>query len=205
MDVIDQLSAVKRGKLSRRAFSNGLLSLGIGIASTPYLPSRAHAQESEHATVFTWGGFDVEELYGSYVEKHGSLPNFAVFGGSEDALTRMRGGFVVDAVHPCNADLLRWVQSDLFQPIDYSRLSNWPDVMPELRAIQGNAAGDGKVWLAPFDWGGTSITYRTDLVEIEGEESWDLLWDERYSGKIGMLASGGDSLVVCSHQGWSPV
>ncbi len=193
MDVIDQLNAVRRGKLSRRAFSKGLLGLGVGMASTSMLPRRAVAQTEDQATVFTWGGFDVEDLYGSYVEKNGALPNFVVFGGSEDALTRMRGGFVVDTVHPCNADLLRWVESGLFQPIDPTRLSNWGDVMPELVNMQGNDASDGRVWLAPFDWGGTSVTYRTDLVEVNGEESWDILWDERYAGQIGMLGSGGDA------------
>ena len=62
-----------------------------------------------------------------------------------------------------------------------------------LVALPGNETGAGKVWLAPFDWGQTSITYRTDLFELEGEESWDMLWDKRYSGRLGSLASGGDA------------
>ena len=193
MDVIDQLHAVKTGKLSRRAFSKGLLSLGIGTVAVQAAPRPAWAQSGDHATVFTWGGFDIEPLYGSYLEKNGALPEFVVFGGSEDALTRMRGGFVTDIVHPCLTDTPRWIETDLFQPIDPTRLSNWGDVMPELYQREGNDAGEGKVWMAPFDWGGTSITYRTDLYEPEGEESWDILWDPRIGGQIGMLASGGDS------------
>ncbi len=193
MDVLDQLHAVHTGRLSRRDFAKGLLGLGIGAVAIQAAPSRAFAQAGDHAAVFTWGGFDIEELYGSYVAKNGALPEFVVFGGSEDALTRMRGGFVVDIVHPCLTDTPRWIDTGLFQPIDPSRLSNWGDVMPGLYQREGNDAGDGKVWMAPFDWGGTSVTYRTDLYEPEGGESWDILWDERIAGKIGMLASGGDS------------
>jgi spermidine/putrescine transport system substrate-binding protein len=37
------------------------------------------------------------------------------------------------------------------------------------------------------------VTYRTDLFELEGEESWDMLWDQRYGGRLGSLASGGDA------------
>lgn len=192
MDVIDQLNAVKRGKLSRRAFQRSLLGLGIGVMATPFMPSRAMA-EGEQGTLFTWGGYDVPDLFGAYEAKNGALPNFAVFGGAEDALTRLRGGFVADVVHPCNADLVRWVDSGYFQPIDTTRLSNWGDVMPELASMEGNNAESGTPWMVPFDWGGTSVTYRTDLVELEGEESWDILWDERYAGQIGMLASGGDA------------
>ncbi len=192
MDVIDQLNAVKEGKLSRRNFNRGLMALGIGTIAMPFMPQRA-AASTEHATVYTWGGFDVPELYASYQEKHGELPNFAIFGGSEEALTKMRGGYVVDLSHPCNAGILRWIDTGLFQPVDPSRLSNWPDIMPELVNMTGNDAGDGKIWLAPFDWGQTSITYRTDMFELEGEESWDMLWDQRYAGRLGSLASGGDA------------
>ncbi|MEM1079856.1 MAG: extracellular solute-binding protein [Pseudomonadota bacterium] len=192
MDVIDQLNAVREKKLSRRAFSRGLLAAGVGITSLPYMPRRAHAADGQ-GTLFTWGGYDVPDLYTNYEAANGAQPNFAIFGGSEDALTRMRSGFVVDVAHPCNADLLRWIDTGLFQPVDTSRLSNWGDVMPELVAMEGNSDDDGNPWLVPFDWGGTSVTYRTDLVELEGEESWDLLWDKRFAGQIGMLASGGDA------------
>ena len=193
MDVIDQLGSLKEGKLSRRKFTNSLLAAGIGVVATPLATRRAAAAADEQGTYFTWGGYDIPELFAPYKEKHGELPNFAIFGGSEEALTKMRGGYVVDVSHPCNSGLPRWIQSGLFQRVDTSRLSNWPDVMPELVNLTGNDPEDGKVWLAPFDWGQTSITYRTDLFELEGEESWDMLWDKRYKGRLGSLASGGDA------------
>ncbi|MEL7465518.1 MAG: extracellular solute-binding protein [Pseudomonadota bacterium] len=193
MDVVDQLNAVKTGKLSRRAFNRSLLALGVGMATTPLASREALASEGDQAVYFTWGGYDIEEIFQPYMAKNGTPPEFAIFGGTEEALTKMRGGFVVDVAHPCNAGLTRWVQSGLFQPIDTSRLSNWPDVMPELVAMEGNDAGEGKPWLVPFDWGQTSVTYREDLFELEGEESWDMLWDARYAGQLGSLASGGDA------------
>ena len=193
MDVVDHLNAVRRGKLSRRAFNRALLGAGIGVLATPLTGKKLAAQEGEQGTIFTWGGYDIAEIYTEYEAKNGALPNFAIFGGTEEALTKMRGGFKPDVAHPCNAGLKRWVSTDMFQPIDTSRLSHWGDVIPELVAMEGNDAGEGKPWLVPFDWGSTSITYRTDLFEVEGEESWDMLWDERYAGKLGSLASGGDA------------
>lgn len=193
MDVVDQLGALREGKLSRREFAKGLMAAGVATLAMPLTPRRALAAAEDQATYFTWGGYDIPELFGPYVAKHGELPNFAIFGGSEEALTKMRGGFVVDVSHPCNQAMPRWVQTGLFQPIDTSRLSNWADVIPELVDLPGNGAGDGKVWMSPFDWGQTSVTYRTDLFELEGEESWNMLWDERYAGRLGSLASGGDA------------
>lgn len=193
MDVVDHLSAVRRGKLSRRAFSQALLGAGIGMVATPFMPRQAMAKEGEQATFFTWGGYDIPEFYPQYEAANGALPNFAIFGGTEEALTKMRSGYTPDVAHPCNVGLKRWVDTGMFQPVDTSRLSNWGDMIPQLVSMEGNDAGDGKPWLVPFDWGGTSITYRTDLFELEGEESWDMLWDERYAGQLGSLASGGDA------------
>jgi len=159
------------------------------MAAVPLTSGAARAASEDQATYFTWGGYDVPELFGEYLEKNGELPNFSIFGASEDALTKMRGGFVVDVSHPCNAGVPRWAASGLFQPIDTSRLAHWGDVMPELYDMDYNKTGD-KIWMVPFDWGQTSITYRTDLFELEGEEPWDMLWDERYSGRLGSLGSG---------------
>lgn len=192
MDVIDQIHAVRDGKLDRRTFNRSLLALGIGLTALPVGARRALAAPEDQATFFTWGGFDIPDLFVEYQAKHGELPNFATFGGSEEALVKLRSGFVADVAHPCLSGVPRWVESGLFQPIDPSRLSNWPNVMPELYSADFNLV-DGKPWLVPFDWGQTSITYRTDLFDLQGEESWAMLSDQRHAGRLGMLASGGDA------------
>ncbi len=196
MDVVDRIEAVRNGRLGRRGFTRSLLAAGVGIVAMPLAPRRGRAQTSARGTYFTWGGYDIPELFGPYQQKNGALPNFAVFGGTEEGLTRIKAGFVVDVAHPCNASLVRWRDTGLFQPIDTARLSNWPGLIPGLAELEGNAAEGGKVWMAPFDWGQTSVTYRADLFEVEGEESWDMLWDSRYAGRLGSLASGGDAWWV---------
>ncbi len=179
------------GTLSRRRFTQMLGAAGVSMVVAP---STAMAAAKDQATFFTWGGYDIPELFGPYIKKHGEPPNFATFGGSEEGLTKMRAGYVVDVSHPCNQGIPRWVASGLFQPLDTSKLSNWGDLIPELTRLEGASAPDGKPYFAPFDWGQTSITYRTDLVELkDGQESWDILWDERYKGRIGVLASAGDT------------
>jgi spermidine/putrescine transport system substrate-binding protein len=193
MDIKEQLDAVRSGRMSRRKFNKALSALGVSLVAIPMAAGRAGAAAADQATLFTWGGYDVPEAYGPYVAKHGEPPNFATFGGSEEALTKMRAGYVVDLSHPCNQAIPRWIATGLFQQLDTSKLSNWPDVMPELYNLEGNVV-DGKPYLAPWDWGRTAITYRTDLVDLQGqEESWSLLWDERYKGRIGVLASAGDT------------
>ena len=193
MNIEKKLDAFRSGQLSRRNFNKMLSAAGVSLVAMPVASKMAAAAAADQATIFTWGGYDLPEAYGPYIAKHGEPPNFAVFGGSEEGLTKIRAGYVVDLAHPCNQGIPRWIATGLFQPLDTSKLSNWSDVMPELWNLEGNVV-DGKPYMAPWDWGRTSITYRTDLVDLQGqEESWSLLWDERYKGKIGVFASGGDT------------
>jgi len=189
----DMIDAVRTKRISRRSFQKLLGAAGVGLVAAPLASKLAGAAAADQATYFTWGGYDVPEMFGSYIKKHGEAPNFATFGGSEEALTKMRTGYVVDVSHPCNQAIPRWVASGLFQTVDTSKLSNFGDVMPSLVNLEGNVT-DGKPYMIPFDWGQTSVTYRTDLFDLKGEEeSWGMLWDERYKGRIGVLASAADT------------
>lgn len=193
MKIQDQLIDLREGRLSRRKFTQTLMAAGIGISYVPATSGVASAAAADQGTYFTWGGYDLPEPFGPYIAKHGEPPNFATYGGAEEAFTKMRAGFVVDVAHPCNVEIPRWVASGLFQPIDTSRLSNWPNVVPDLYDLPGNVV-DGKPYMAPVEWGQTSITYRTDLYDLDGaEESWEILWNERYKGRLASFSSGGDA------------
>ena len=181
------------GQLSRRRFQQILGAAGVSLVMTPVMSRLASAAAADQATYFTWRGYDVPEMFGAYIATHGETPNFPTFGGSEEGLTKMRAGYVVDVSHPCNQAIPRWVATGLFQTTDTGKLSNWSDLIPELYNLEGNMA-DGKPYMVPFDWGQTSVTYRTDLFDLQGqEESWGMLWDERYKGRLGSLASAADA------------
>jgi spermidine/putrescine transport system substrate-binding protein len=178
------------GKLSRRQFGQLLSATGVSLIVAPML-SRPSAAAGEEAFYFTWGGYDIPELFGEYQEKHGALPDMAPYGSSNEGFTKVQAGFVVDVMHPCNTNIDVWIESGALQPLDTSRLAHWGDVIPSLKKL-GEAGGEH--YFAAFDWGQTSVTYRTDLVDFpDGEESWSVLWDERYKGRVAMIGNEGDS------------
>ncbi len=189
-ELIEKLAS---GRMSRRRALKTLGVAGVSMATVPAFPRWVGAAEEE-AIYFTWGGYDIPEMFTPYKAKHGANPQFATYADSEEGLQKMRAGYVVDVVHPCNQGVPRWRQSGLFQPIDTGRLSNWPNVFERLKKLAGAQDADGTQWFSPMEWGNSSITYRTDLVDLpEGGETWGILWDERYKGKIGMIADAGDS------------
>ena len=186
-EIMDRLAA---GTLSRRNLLKGLSAAGLGVAMMPYIPGRANA--AKQATYFTWEGYEVPELHGDYIKKHGAGPEASIFADEGEAFQKIRAGFTPDVAHPCSYNTGLWRDAGILQPIDTNRLSHWGNVVSSLKTIEGTQK-DGKQWFVPFDWGNTSVLYRTDLVDIK-EESWGLLWDERYKGRLATFAGANETV-----------
>jgi spermidine/putrescine transport system substrate-binding protein len=192
MDKKDFLSRLKDGVLSRRQALEILRAAGVGVVTMPLMAPRARAEDQ--VTYFTWSGYDVPEFFPKYVEKHGANPNMPIFADEEEAFQKLRAGFFTDVAHPCSGRISRWRSVGLLQPIDTGRLSHWPDVFDYLKSANG-ANADGQQWFVPVDWGNTSVVYRTDLVDVK-EDSWTILWDQRYKGKLSIGVDITDTAVI---------
>jgi spermidine/putrescine transport system substrate-binding protein len=178
-------------KMDRRVFGKVLAAAGLAMVTIPLLPRRAAA--ADEVIYYTWSDYNTSDLFPAYVEKHGAPPETPVFGDNEEALQKLRGGFIADVTHPCSTMTRRWREAGMLAPIDTAKLSNWGDLFEPLKTLPTTVA-DSQQWFIPFDWGQTSITYRTDLVDLQGQdESWGLLWDERYKGKLGTMAAAEDA------------
>ncbi|TIM61088.1 MAG: extracellular solute-binding protein, partial [Mesorhizobium sp.] len=108
--------------------------------------------------------------------------------------TKVKAGFRPDVAHPCYDKVARWNKEGLLQPIDTKRIKNWDSIFPVFKSLPDLQAGDGKVWMVPWDWGNTSILYRTDLVK-NPEPSWNLLWDKQYAGRMATIDAVHDTPV----------
>lgn len=190
MEREELLDGFGAGGLKRRNVLKGLAALGIGVTAIPFVPGRATA--AGQATYFTWEGYEIPELHGEYIKKHGASPDVSLFADEGEGYQKMRAGFTPDVAHPCSYNVKLWRESDLIQSIDTKRLSNWGDVISSLKTIEGTRH-EGKQYFVPFDWGNTSVLYRTDLVDIK-EDSWGLLWDERYKGRLSTFAGANETV-----------
>lgn len=178
------------GRLTRRQVSQALLSVGIGMSVLPLAPTRGRAQ-GKHPIVFEWSGYELPEFHQAYIDRHGASPEFTFFGEEEEALQKMRAGYKPDIAHPCTYSTARWRDAGILKPVDTSRIEAWDTVFPSLKDLPGSHDAEGKNYFVPWDWGNSSVLYRTDLVDPEyiEEESWEILFDERYKGRLAIYDS----------------
>jgi len=199
MNVSEFRERLANGELSRRDTTKVLASVGVGMASMTFSPSGALAQSEypidDDLFVFDWGGYELPEFHTSYIDKYQASPAFALFGEEEEALQKLRSGFTADLAHPCTYSTRRWRDAGILDPIDTSRLSNWENVFPSLKTLPGSQDESGQDWFVPADWGNSSVLFRPDLAPeyvdtaTEKNESWSILFDEKYAGRLGIFDS----------------
>lgn len=183
------LDRLANGTMTRREALKYLGAAGLGLAMVPVMGRKARAATVSY---FTFDGYDIPEMFQSYVDAHG-MPDTPVYADAEEAFQKLRAGFVADVIHPCSGDTPRWRDAGLIQAIDTSKLSNFGDLATGLVNLKGTQF-DGEQWFMPFQWGQTSVAYRTDLVDLAGgEESWGILWDKKYAGKVAMIDAAEDA------------
>ena len=186
------------GKISRRKFNKMLAALGATTIMMPMSSRTALGASGDHPTIFTWEGWEVPDFHGAYIDKYGESPNFAIFADEEEAFAKMRAGFKVDITQPCTYKIPMWYDAGILEPIDTSRLSNWPDITPSLKTIPVTVF-DGKQYFIPTDCGQTSVLYRPDLApEYVDNETWGILWDPKYKGRLSMSNSLVDGVMVAA-------
>lgn len=198
MDIFDRIkSGLLTGTLNRRQAMKALAATGAVATTAPLaMGGTAQAASDEHPMFFTWSGYDDENLYPAYKEKHGELFRFTFWGDEEEGITKMLAGFSPDVVFPCNHKINKWYDTGRLDAIDTSRLRYWDDIFPFLKELDGVEQNGEVVWV-PMDWGQTSVLYRTDIApEYVGNESWSILWDEKYKGRVAAFDSLIDAVVV---------
>ena len=197
MDVFDKIKdGLMNGTISRRHAMQMMAATGA-VAVTGAMPaSRAKAAAEDHPMFFTWPGYDDLNFYQDYIKKHGGEPRFSLWGDEEEGVAKLVSGFSPDLIFPCAYKIKKWYETGRLGAIDTSKLSEWNNVFPALREMDGVVQGGDVVWV-PIDWGQTSVLYRTDLApEYVDNETWGILWDEKYQGRVATFDSLVDAVVV---------
>lgn len=187
---------IVNGDMSRREFATTLAAVGLTTTMMPLIPGKAKAAGG--VNYFTWGGYDDPAFFQNFEKKYGGLPDFSFFASEDEGLAKIRSGFKPSIGHPCSDTFPRWVRAGITQGLDKSRLEHWDNMWPELTNLATQYDADGNVLFAPFDWGNSSVAFRTDLApEYVDNHSWEILFDPKYSGRLATYnAAGGQAAVA---------
>ena len=134
--------------------------------------------------LFTWSDYTEETVVRQFEERFGVKVITDTFGSNEELLAKLQGGAAgYDVIVPSDYMVSILIKQGLLAELDQAKIPNLAHVYKHLKGLYYDPKNTYSV---PYLWGTTGIGYNADLVSPP-PESWQVLWDERYKGKISLL------------------
>ncbi len=107
-----------------------------------------------------------------------------------------------DVICPSDYMIAKLISKDMLRELDLDEIPN-RKYIGEQYLRSSEAFDPGNKYSVPYTWGTVGILYNRNMVK-EPVKSWDILWDEKYSGQILMQDSIRDAFMVAlARRGYS--
>lgn len=148
--------------------------------------------------VYNWGEYiDDEELdvVSEFERLTGCDVNYTTFESNENMYSKLSGGGVsYDVIIPSDYMVERLISEDMLLPLDYNNIPNYDKYFDALK--YGHLVENGiSDYAVIYNIGTTILIYNKKLVKEE-PDSWKVLWDEQYKGKVLMFNNPRDSFAI---------
>ncbi len=97
-----------------------------------------------------------------------------------------------DVIIPSDYMIGKLIEQDMLEEINYDNIPNYKNIMEEYKNLSYDVENKYSI---PYSWGVVGVVYNTEMVS-EKPESWNILWDEKYSGKILMINNSRDAMGI---------
>ena len=180
-----------------------LLSIALlFVLLTALLPAQAQAAgDTVTINVYNWGQYlsDGTDDYINVIEEfEAAYPNIKVnymtYDSNESMYTKLKtGGSLFDIIIPSDYMVEKLIAEDMLEPLDMTNIPNFKYIDESFR---DPSYDPGSVYSVPYTWGGVGVIYNTKYVDEADTGGWELLWNEKYTGKILMFDNPRDAFAI---------
>ncbi len=142
-----------------------------------YISDGSEDSYDTNAAFEEWFNENYAAEYGYEVEV-----NYTTFASNEDMYNKLRSGAATyDVIFPSDYMIQRLIGEELLCELDFSNIPNYEYIDPAYKDLYYDPENKYSV---PYMYGMVGIIYNSNMVDEADIGSWDLMWNEKYSGKI---------------------
>ena len=168
-----------------------ILITGGGI----FYGSKNKMRSEEQVIVYNWGEYIDPDVLTMFEEETGISVIYEEFETNEIMYPKIKSGAIAyDVVCPSDYMIERMVREDLLAEINWDNVPNIKNIDPTYMD-QSKSFDPDNAYSVPYCFGTVGILYNKTMVD-EPIDSWDVLWDPKYTDNILMQDSVRDAFAV---------
>ncbi len=205
----DRTKGVRRSKVESKAVRTfkrvcagvvaACLLIGFG-----YIFIAPHTQEQVTLNVYNWGQYiadgsdDSMEVIAEFERRYPHIKvNYSTYDSNEIMYSKLsNGGITVDVIIPSDYMIARLIEEDMLLPLDYDNIPNYRYIDDTFKNTDYDPENKYSV---PYTWGTVGILYNTKYVDEADVTGWELLWNDKYAGKILMFGNSRDAFGIAQY------
>ena len=161
--------------------------------------------------VYNWGEYisdgsdDSMDVVKEFEALTGIKVEYTTFDSNESLFAKLKSGSAsYDVIIPSDYMVARLAEAGMLHKLDYENIPNFGKYVDD--SFKNPEYDKQNEYSVPYMWGTVGLIYNTKYVDEAdvAEQSWSLLWNEKYAGKILMFDNSRDAFAIaCKKLGYS--
>ena len=151
--------------------------------------------------VYNWGQYIAEgdddsmDIIAAFEEAYPNIKvKYSTYDSNESMYAKLsNGGITVDVIIPSDYMVGRMRQEGMLLELNYDNIPNAQYIDESFRNTSYDPENKYSI---PYTWGTVGIIYNTKYVDEADVTGWELLWNEKYAGKILMFDNSRDAFGI---------
>ena len=151
--------------------------------------------------VYNWGEYisdgsdDSLDVVKEFEALTGITVEYTTFDSNESLFAKLKSGSAsYDVIIPSDYMVSRLADEGMLQKLNYDNIPNFKKYVDE--GFKNPEYDPNNEYSVPYMWGTVGVIYNTKYVDEADVGSWDLLWNEKYAGKILMFDNSRDAFAI---------
>ena len=180
------------------------VALVFGVGGIILFARGGAGEEQVTLNVYNWGQYmadgsdDSMDIIAEFEARYPNIKvNYQTYDSNETMYSKLvNGGITVDVIIPSDYMIARMRQEGMLLELDFDNIPNYQYID---ETFKNTSYDPENKYSVPYTWGTVGIIYNSKFVDEADVTGWELMWNEKYAGKILMFDNSRDAFGITQY------